>query len=184
MADCLANIVNQQIIVNNKINTLIRWQAAVRLLADDEAAILGDGDGNLVLLAGLEGLLAALQLVVVAVDGDLLTGLEHAVEVVGDGHGGVLRVDGGYVPLAVSCLTSQLDVLAGIAADELHVLPCHGHLLHEVDGPGGSVGDVVGSHGEVLDGSLEEDGGGEGVDVGGLAGGAAVVALRVVLVEG
>ena len=89
--------------------------------------------------------------------------------------------DAGDIPLVAST-TSHDAVFARIAINEARLVPVGGYLLHEVDSPGGCIFQVVGSHGEVLHARLEEDGSSQCEDVAGLARGAVLVVLVIMLV--
>ena len=90
--------------------------------------------------------------------------------------------DAGDIPL-VACTTGHDAVFAGVAIDETRLVPVGGYLLHEVNSPCGSIFEVVGSHSEVLHARLEEDGSGQCEDIAGLACGAMLVVLVIVLVD-
>ena len=80
-------------------------------------------------------------------------------------------IDAHGVP-GVTGAAGKDHVLARIAVDEADFIPLRRDLLHEVHGPLRGVREVVRSHGEVLDGALEEDGRRQGEDVRGAADGA------------
>ena len=50
----------------------------------------------------------------------------------------------------------QHGILAGIAVDETHVVPCRGHPLHEVDSPFRCVRQVIGCQSKMLHCALEQ----------------------------
>ena len=129
----------------------------------------------------LDGLDAASELGIVAIDSELALLGEHRERQRGL-QGLLLSIDTHDEPL-VGTATCQDNVTAWIAIDEAHLVPVGGYLLHEVNGPSGGIVEVVGSHGEVLDAALEEDGRSEGIDIAGATSGAMLVVGIIMLVE-
>ena len=150
-----------------------------RLLHDDETAVTRDRDFHGAALVGAgfartnerggrglarlqcQGRLLAVELASCfdrrGLDGIAVQGVVAGREV--DFHGTGFRrgVDAHIIPL-ITRAAREDDVLAGVTVDEFDLVPLGGHGLHEIDGPGGGVGEVFRGHGEVLDVALEKHG--------------------------
>ena len=87
------------------------------------------------------------------------------------------------MPMAVSALTGEDDVTAGIAVDEACLFPDGGKAVEEVQFELRQFVEVVRLEGDALHGGLHDESRGEFEDVGGLSGVTALVVLRDVLVE-
>ena len=132
--------------------------APLLTLYDDAATVVGDSELHLLVLLELEFLGAECKFLAVGIEFGRVASKEGKIYLCLQVGTGV--VDGSNVPQTL-VTTSEDDIFAGIAVNELSVFPCSGYSTHEVHRLGGSILKVVGGETKHLYGVLEENGSSE-----------------------
>ena len=145
-------------------NSLIESNTAGKLSIGEMA----EAEGGIVIA------IAASKACIIGIGSDGSALLKERTEIEFGLEGVFLGTDAGDEPFRASA-TGDDGITAGIAVDELHLIPQRGHILHELHSPFGSVGQVVGCHGEMLHARLEEHGGGQGEYIAGATDGTVLV---------
>ena len=93
-----------------------------------------------------------------------------------------LSVDAHYKPL-VAATTGKNHITSGITINEAHLIPGGRNGFHEVNSPSRSIGQVVGSQGEMLYRALEKNGSCQGIYIAGYAMGSVLIIGVIEFIE-